>query len=455
MNATSRHDVVVVGAGLAGLNAALRLEEAGFDVLVLEAQDRVGGRIHSMRHLGSNAEAGGTYIGAGYARIMDVARQFGVRLIDVTPLLEFFREQDLVLGTQIIRQSEWPGHALNPFPEADRHLMPWQFHRALAMRENPLDAPRRWIDPEFADRDISAYDWMKSLSLSDRAIEIGYGINPSFGSDAHDISALLLFFRAAFSKAQRRFAPEGSVGYTAEGGVQRIPEAMAGGLRREVALGRTVVGIESDEYEARVHLADGSRVAAGAVVCAVPFGVLRGLSIDPPLRGPQAEAVRTLRAQPITQVYLSPKRAFWEQDEYAASLFTDSLAGMVAAVRSGNDPSEVTTLTAWLMGPNAVRVDSMSEAEAGREVIAAIERIRPAAKGQLEFLGLTSWGRDPYALGAWTYFRPGEVRAFAAHMGHRHERIHFCGEHLGVANRGMEAAMESAERVADVIIAER
>lgn len=455
MSGNAQHDVVVVGAGLAGLNAALRLEAEGCDVLVLEAQERVGGRIHSMRHLGSNAEAGGTYIGAGYARIIDVARQFGVRLIDVTPLLEFFREQDLALGDEIIRQHEWTSHGLNPFPEADRHLLPWQYHRALAMRENPLEAPHQWIEPEFADRDVSAHEWMKSLGLSDRAIDIAYGINPSFGADAHDISALLLFFRAAFSKAQRRFAPQGSVGYTAEGGVQRIPEAMAAGLRRDVALGRTVVGIESGEYEARVHLADGSRVTASAVVCALPFTVLRGIRIDPPLRGPQAEAVKRLKSQPITQVYLRPKSAFWEQDGFSASLYTDSPAGMVAAVRSGDDPTRVTTMTAWLMGPNAARADAKPDADAGRDVIAAIERLRPAAKGQLEFIGLKSWGRDPYALGAWTYFRPGEIRAFAAHMGRRHERIHFCGEHLGLANRGMEAAMESGERAADEILAER
>ena len=204
-----------------------------------------------------------------------------------------------------------------------------------------------------------------------------------------------------------------------------------------------------------MHTADGGYFTASAVVCAVPFSVLRGIRIDPPLRGPQAQAVRSMHVQPITQVYLRPKSEFWREDGYSASLFTDSPAGMVAAVRNGDDPTEVTTMTAWLMGPNAARADTMPEQDAGREVIAAIERIRPAAKGQLELIGLKSWGRDPYALGAWTYFRPGQVRAFAAHMGQRHERIHFCGEHLSRANRGMEGAMETGERAADEILAER
>lgn len=445
-------DVVVIGAGLAGLTAALELEAAGLDVRVLEAQDRTGGRVHSMRDLGTQAEAGGTYIGAGYTRLIDAARRFGVPLIDVTPMLEFFREQDLVLDGEIIRQADWPEHPANPFPDRDRALMPWTFHRVLTMRENPLERPEDWLDPKFADADVSVHDWMRSLGLSERAVEIGYGMNPSFGADARDVSALLLFFRAAFSKAQRRLAPEGSVGYTAAGGVQRIPEAMAGGLRREVQLRRAVVGIDTAGERVEVRCEDGTRVGARFVVCAVPAGVLRGMRIHPPLTGAQAEAVAALPAQPITQVYFAPKSAFWEEDGYAPSLFTDSPAGMIAAARNGEDPKQVTSITAWVMGPAAGRLDAMPEEVAGRAVLDTIERIRPAAKGRLELIGLTSWGKDPYAQGAWAYFRPGEIRAFAAAMGRPHGRLHFCGEHLALASRGMEGAMESGGRAAAEIL---
>src|SRR5690606_4108832 len=263
----------------------------------------------------------------------------------------------------------------------------------------------------------------------------------------------LLFFRAAFSKAQRRLAPEGSVGYTVEGGVQRIPEAMAARLRRGVELGRKVVAIESGADRVTVRCADGSTVTASFAVCSLPIGVLADVAIDPPLPERQARAAASLPSQPITQVYLVPKAPFWEDDGYAPSLFTDSPAGMLAASRNGDDPEQVTSLTAWAMGPAAARLDRMSEAEASREVIAAIERIRPSAKGQLEAVGLKSWGTDPFARGAWAYFRPGQVRELASAIGTPHGRLHFCGEHLAVASRGMEAAMESAERAARAILA--
>ena len=87
MSAVNRHDVIVIGAGLAGLTAALGLEAAGVDVQVVEAQNRVGGRVHSMRQLGNNKEAGGTYIGAGYARLIGMSERLGVELVDVTPML--------------------------------------------------------------------------------------------------------------------------------------------------------------------------------------------------------------------------------------------------------------------------------------------------------------------------------------------------------------------------------
>ena len=61
-------------------------------------------------------------------RLIGAAGKHGVELVDVTPMLEFFREQDLVLGTEIISQADWPSHPANPFPEPDRALLPWSYH---------------------------------------------------------------------------------------------------------------------------------------------------------------------------------------------------------------------------------------------------------------------------------------------------------------------------------------
>ena len=104
---------------------------------------------------------------------------------------------------------------------------------------------------------------------------------------------------------------------------------------------------------------------------------------------------------------------------------------------------------AWLPFASTDEVEPLTEIVGQDD---AIETLRPAAKGELELLGLHSWGADAYAGGAWAYFRPGEVTRFAAVLGRAHGRLHFCGEHLALTSRGMEGAMESAEEtVAEIL----
>ena len=208
-----------------------------------------------------------------------------------------------------------------------------------------------------------------------------------------------------------------ALGLTARHGVQRLPEAMAGALAGGVELGRGASAIELADDGAVVTCADGQRFRARHVIAAVPLPVLRRIAIEPRLPASQADAVATLPSQPLTQVYLAPRSRFWEQDGYAASLFTDTRAGMLAAARNRDDPTEVTSLTAWITGDTAAALDRLPPADAGRAVIAAIELLRPAARNQLELIGMHSWGLDACARGAWTYFRPGEVTRFAAALG--------------------------------------
>ena len=470
MTRVQRCEAVVIGAGLAGLNAAVHLQDAGVDVRVVEAQDRVGGRVRSMRELGGNLEAGGTYIGAAYRRVIGAASRHGVKLIDVTPSLKFFREQDLALDGAIIRQSEWPVHPANPFPDQDKALMPWTLGRILTARQNPLAEPRNWLDPEQAVHDVSMYEWMRSLGLDKATIRLGYGINVSYGKDAHDISALQLLFRAAFSKAQagsstpavdpagddvRRgtgggqqhqastlaahlagnksiptrssvtsstaatghssaTSSTGAKGYTAADGVQRIPEAMAESLAHPVHHGRLVRRIEDDGRQVIVRCEGGAEYRAAHAVCALPFAVLRNIAFDPPLEGRQREAVANLPSQSMTQLYFAHKSEFWEKDGVAPSLFTDTAAGMFSAQRQrprGNH-------RILGLGDGSKRGSRRALTRPARGSLRKSKR----CAHQLEFIGRQCWGADPFARGAWAYFR--DRSPASPPMG---GRIRFCG----------------------------
>jgi len=121
---------------------------------------------------------------------------------------------------------------------------------------------------------------------------------------------------------------------------------------------------------------------------------------------------------------------------------------MVLAERKGSSPEDVTSLTAWLRGNIAEQLDLMSEKEAIRAVLDAIEELRPAAKNQLEPVSYHSWSLNPYSQGDWSYWGPGQISEFGQYVGNPHGQIHFCGEHTAISNRGMEGAMESGERAA-------
>jgi len=449
LRAQNKSDVLVIGAGLSGLGAALLLQEAGVNVQVIEGRNRIGGRVESFRNIPGNPEAGGTAFGPGYARLVDAANTHGASLIDITPITPFFFNRQLVIDNEFISGQDWPTHPRNPFPAAAKDVMPWMYLPILLGRSNPLKAPDAWLAPEHADLDVSLHEYLQHIGQSDEIIEVAYNMSPSWGSSSHDVSALMALSAYFFSGMQRQLAAGGKImGYTAKGGNQTIPEAMAAALKNEVRLNQQVIGIRSHSGGTEVHCSNGTIYRANRVICSVPCSVLKRIRIDPMLRGAQAHAVNTLESQVINQVHMIAKKPFWEDDGLTPNMFTNSLCGMVVAEHKGESPADITSLTAWVRGHNAAWMDQVDEQDAINAVVADIERLRPAAKGQLEVAAYKSWYRDPFASGDWAVWQPGQITQFASQVALPHERIHFCGEHTAVSNRGMEGAMESGERVA-------
>jgi len=443
--ATGAADVVVVGAGLSGLNAALILEEAGFDVLVLEGRDRVGGKILTFAGVPGMPEAGGQSIAGGYGRLVDAANRSGVELEDQLPRQLKHPDIALVLDGQPIAKAAWRDSPRNPFPAPLRELMPWQYAPMVMAKANPLQAVEDWIAARHAADDVSVHAFLRAQGATEAMIDLAYDTNTAYGTSAHDVSALMMAFVEAFTRAQRNLKP---AVYKAKGGNQRIPEGMARRLKGDVRLRQTVTAIAGNATGVTVHTGDGARYAAKAAICALPYSTLRHVRFDPALPGVQAEAVKTLPHQMITQIALEVRRPFWESDGVAPSMWTDSPIGRVFAIRGGVTDDEVSSLLVTAYGYKAAQLDRLGPEAAGRFAIAEIERMRPAARGQLRIAAHHSWALDPYAAGDWAYFAPGTVTRFMPAMFQPHGRVHFCGEQTAVGSRGMEGAMESGERAA-------
>jgi monoamine oxidase len=451
LRAENRTKVIVIGAGLSGLNAALLLEEQGIDVQVLEGRQRVGGRVLSHRDVPGNPESGGTSFGPGYARLMDACKKFEIKLIDVTPIVPFLNDRELVLDGKLISQDQWPTHPQNPFPATARQGMPWTYLIPIIGKNNPLKNADSWLDPANAKYDISLHQWLTSLGVSEEIIELCWNNNPNYGTTAHDLSAMMVLFGATFAMMQAQLGGK-TFGFTAVGGNQSIPEAMAAGLKRPVSLGCNVVGIRSTENGAEVHCADETVYKADYVISSMPSSVLRRVRIDPLIKGVKALAINTLQSQQVNLLHLLIKKPFWEEDGRNPNIFSNGLAGMVIPERKGKTPRDITSLTIWIRGRNATWMDTLDPKDATAAIMEDFYRIRPAARGNVEPGAYHSWYHDQFSAGDWAVWAPGQVTAFASEVGKPHGRIHFCGEHTAVSNRGMEGAMESGERAAFEIL---
>jgi monoamine oxidase len=450
IRSSTRSEVIVIGAGLAGLHAASLLADEGVRVTVLEARNRIGGRLQSFDDLPGAPEVGGDSILGGYARVIETARKLDLELIDHAGRSGLSKPEIAIRG-KLIPRTEWPTHAHNFLPEGSRNEFPGRrFFQKVVAANNPLAELDDWLQPESRAHDYSVYDFLHGLGWTDNTIRQNFETNIGRGTSAHDNATLTWFFRVLWNARQRQL---GSLSAKIKGGNQRLPEAMARQLPGDVHLGSEVAGIRQDAGGVEVVTRDGDRHTGDHVVCALPLPPLRWVGFDPALPPVIAKAVRTLPSMRITKTFFEAKSPFWEDDGYDPAMWTDTALGEVRALRQLSDSTEITGLVGRSRGFVSQKLDTLGEAAARRFLVKEYERLRPAARGKITAVGYKSWSMDPHAGGSWTDWRPGEIHDHLPAFSERYGQLVFCGEHMAVSNRGMEAAMESAERAAvDVLL---
>lgn len=442
-------DVVVVGAGVSGLRTALALEAEGLRVKVIEARARVGGRLHTLDDVPGAPEAGGSVIGGLYARVQDTVRRLKLPLeamrarepIEYTAA-ELGARATLHLQGRYVGPAEWPDDRGNPFPAALRAQMPWTLDFAALAPGNPLRELDDWLKPESGRLDVPLSAALQRVGLSRRAIELGVGVNQDYGRAPGGVSALHLLQLLTWAAHQRQ---RGETYFHIAGGNQRLPEAMARTLAEPVEMSCPVFAIHDRGDSVTVETARGP-IVAQRVAVTVPATALRDVRITPEPPAAQRRGIDTLTYSTVTQVLFRVEDAYWEQDGLPATMWTDTDIGQLLAYPYG--PGGGTTSAAvWLSGAAAIAADRLTPAQLIQRTMATLKRIRPRAAAALQPIKVFSWQQERYTGGTWASWAPGQITGFANEIARPHGRVHFAGEHTARLERGMEGAMESADRV--------
>jgi len=429
----------VIGAGLSGLNAAVLLQDAGLDVLVVEADQRIGGRIRTLDDAPGQPEAGGSEIGAGYARVRDMITRIGG--LDYTRWLDLIDMSfALNIDGTLVNGSDWASSPINQLPEGERNtgpMGPFGLPMVYLMKEMPLTELDSWLSPELAKYDIPFDQYLRSLGASEEALRLMECQVPS--DTVGGVSALWQLRLARY---------QGAVGSLQEldsltQGASRLPEGMAAMLKREVRLGSPVSGISTERDDVTVTLTDGTELRAAHCICTVPLTILRQMQFSPALPELQAEAFNQVPQGHNVSVYLHVKEPYWEVDGLPASLWTNQSVGRIFRYRS--EDGYYLWMNRSINDPATRDLDDESlMAKSLRELYAA----RPSTEGRVEATAVMNWSRHPWLLGHIAYREAGQIRRFGNVVADQHGRIHFAGDHTGVLKFGMGGAMESGERAA-------
>jgi monoamine oxidase len=449
-----RITIAVLGAGIAGLAAGYELERLGYDVVVLEADSRIGGRVFTKRFGGPDGpvvELGAMRIPADHHFTMRYVDELGLRH-RLRPFHGILSDPNnyLRIGSQLVRVRD---AAMPLIGEVERYAGENSYRRDTMLFVGWLQAMVHAIAPRELRACIRG-DLGKLLVVAERP-----DMTPFLDAGRVDLGAAFRAYpelRAACSSRLESFLDDliresGTNVLTLAGGMAQLVDALASRIRGPICTGQEIAGLDVRRDGVGVHLAGArgrSVLSYPIVLCTIPFSVLRELTLTG-ISADKLDAIATLDYGSGTKVAVHCREAFWVADGIAGG--GSAPGGLIRQTYypdAGVDEGSV-LLGSYTIAEDADVLGQLSESVRHAVVTDALAELHPQLRGPQTVLETMSvaWSQRRWNKGC-VARRWGVTDAERAHQVKRaacpQGRLFFAGEHCSITPAWINAGIESA-----------
>jgi monoamine oxidase len=459
--------IVVLGSGVAGLTTAYELSKAGYDVTVLEARDRVGGRSYTARKGTHLTELGGEsqtcafdeghYINPGPWRIpyhhrayLHYAKTFNVPLElfnnDNDHSYVYFGKGSGPLAGKAIRKQEIAADTRGYASE----MLAKQINQGGLDQQFSAGDKEVFLDYLRSEGYLTGKDF-RYIGTDGRGYDVnpGAGLNPGTPSTPlaltdimHSNTWRVLRSVSDFDQQRTMFQPVGGMDQMPAGFVRNLKPTI---IRKSHIVEK--IRQSPDKVEVSYIDAKGQRgtITADYCVCTIPLSVLRNIDIQ--VSDKFKKAIGDVSYALVGKIGLQMKRRFWEEDHaiYGGNVyFDDGDVGSIALPSTGWLGKKGVVLGYYQFGANAAKISAKSLADRQAFAAAAGQRVFPQYAENVESSFSIAWHRVQYNMGGWAQWSDAARKDAYPLLNEPDGRIYLAGEHLSYLTGWQEGGMESA-----------